>query len=220
MSLRYLTWASVILAISIFLAACGGGSDDSAQPTTPPPTNTPAPVATATPVPPTPTVLEQPESPLADPAAPESPLGVPQPESPLGVAPAMVDGAGCALDLPAPSDGTGIVCGGVISDSLATKYLLAGDFYLAPVIYTKATLEDGKEIDVPFVSLNVGTDKIADIKTESGGFVFLDVPPGEYSVVIYTPIQSFLFHDGTGQNTLMFTVEAGEVEKLTQLSLE
>ena len=88
-----------------------------------------------------------------------------------------VDGSGCALDFPAPSGNTGVVCGGVISESLATKYLLAGDFYLAPVIYTKAKLEDGKEIDVPFVSLNVGTDKTADIKTETGGFVFLNVPP-------------------------------------------
>jgi hypothetical protein len=220
MSLRYLVWASVILAIAIFLTACGGGSDDLIQPTTLPPTSTPILAATATSLPSMSDVAEQPESSLATPTTPESPLDAPQPESPLGVSPDAVDGAGCALDLPAPSNNTGVVCGGVTSESPSTKYLLAGDFYLAPVIYTKAKLEDGKEIDVPFVSLNVGTDKIADIKTETGGFVFLGVPPGEYSVVIYTPIQSFLFHDGTGENTLMFTVEAGEIEKLDQLSLE
>jgi hypothetical protein len=45
---------------------------------------------------------------------------------------------------PAPSNNTGVVCGGVTSESPSTKYLLAGDFYLAPVIYTKAKLEDGK----------------------------------------------------------------------------
>jgi hypothetical protein len=75
-------------------------------------------------------------------------------------------------------------------------------------------LKTASEIDVPFVSLNVGTDKIADIKTEIGEFVFLDVPPGEYSVVIYTPIQSFLFHDGTGENTLMFDGRSRRNRKL------
>ena len=108
----------------------------------------------------------------------------------------------------------------VISETPATKYLLAGDFYLAPVIYSKAKLEDGSEIDIPFVSLNVGSDKVADIKTESGGFVFLDVPPGEYGVVIYTPVQSFLFHDGAGQQTLMFEIAGGEVKRLDPISLD
>lgn len=212
MSSRLYLFVSVILTLSLFMAGCGGGADD--QTPTVAPTTTP--VLSA----PTEPSVEQPESPLPDVGAPESPLNAPQPESPLGLAPAEANLSGCAQDFPTPTDGTGVVCGGVISASPTTKYLLAGDFYLAPVIYTKAKLEDGKEIDVPFVSLNVGTDKIADIKTETGGFVFLNVPPGEYSVVIYTPIQSFLFHDGTGQNTLMFTVEAGEVEQLAQLPLE
>ncbi len=134
-------------------------------------------------------------------------MGVPQPE-------ALPAEYGCNLDFSAPSSDSGTVCGMVISETPATKYLLAGDFYLAPVIYSKAKLEDGSEIDIPFVSLNVGSDKVADIKTESGGFVFLDVPPGEYGVVIYTPVQSFLFHDGAGQNTLMFEIVAGEVNQL------
>lgn len=225
MSQRSWIWTSVFLATSLFLAACGGGSEEP-TPTTEP-TAPPAPTATATSLPPTPTVAPEPqqlESPLANPesplASPESPLGAPQPESPLAAAAAPVHGSGCDLDFPAPADGTAVICGGVVSETPATKYLLAGDFYLAPVIYTKATLDDGKEIDVPFVSLNVGADKVADIKTEEGGFVFLNVPPGEYSVVIYTPIQSFLFHDGTGQNTLMFKVEAGETKHLDSLSLE
>ena len=210
---RRLLLVIVVVLCAVLLAACGDSADNSAQ-------NADLPTQTATSAAvtvPTPTLASQPESPLANfdspLAAPESPLGVPQPE-------ALPAEYGCNLDFSAPSSDSGTVCGMVISETPATKYLLAGDFYLAPVIYSKAKLEDGSEIDIPFVSLNVGSDKVADIKTESGGFVFLDVPPGEYGVVIYTPVQSFLFHDGAGQQTLMFEIAGGEVKRLDPISLD
>lgn len=154
------------------------------------------------------------ESPLAEQTSPLA-----QPESPLESLRVEPE-SGCKLDFPPPPNHLAVVCGSVISKTPFTKYLLAGDFYLAPVIYTKAKLDDGSEIDVPFISLNVGADKVADIKTESGAFVFLDVPPGEYGVVIYTPLQSFLFHDGTGQNALIFRLEAGEIKQLAPMLLD
>jgi hypothetical protein len=195
------------MLLVVALAACGDSSGDAAQSAEQPAAAAPS-GATATIAPP----ASQPESPLpafdSPLAAPVSPLDAPQ------------IAGGCALDLPEPAAGKAIVCGSAISKTPVTKFLLTGDFYLAPVIYSKAKLEDGTEMDIPFISLNVGSDKLADIKTESGDFVFLDVPPGEYGVVIYTPVQSFLFHDGTGQNTLMFEVAAGEVKQLDPLSLE
>ena len=197
----------VILLLSILLAACGDDSGGAAQ-NTEQPAATATSGATATAAAP----ASQPESPLA---AFDSPLAAPV--SPLAAPPVA---GGCLLDLPEPAAGRAIVCGSAISKTPVTRFLLTGDFYLAPVIYTKATLEDGTEMDITFISLNVGTDKLADVKTETGDFVFLDVPPGEYGVVIYTPVQSFLFHDGTGQNTLMFKVAAGEVKQLDPISLE
>ena len=210
---RRLLLVVVVVLYAVLLAACGDSADNAAQNADLPTETAASAAATA----PTLTPASQPESPLAEfdspLAAPESPLAAPQQE-------ALPAEYGCNLDFSAPSSDSGTVCGMVVSETLATKYLLAGDFYLAPVIYSKAKLEDGSEIDIPFVSLNVGIDKVADIKTESGGFVFLDVPPGEYGVVIYTPVQSFLFHDGTGQNTLMFEVVAGEVNQLDPISLD
>jgi len=213
---RWTLFVVLFVLLTAGVAACGG-SPEAATPTVAAPATATTAPATATPIPAAPATavpVEQPASPLS---APDSPLAAPV--SPLAV-PAIVQASGCDLDFPAPAAGTGIVCGRVVSNTPVTGYFMAGDFYLAPVIYSKATLEDGSEIDVPFISLNVGSDKLADIKTEIGEFVFLDVPPGEYGVVIYTPLQSFLFHDGTGQNTLMFEVTPGEIEKLDTIALD
>lgn len=224
---RSILLITLFLIFSLALSACENESQNSFAPADTDEVGAAIATTIMTPTPllsPDVSAAEQVKSPLANPdsplAAPISPLDAPQPNSPLMAMSGPDDMSGCALDFPSPSNGSAIVCGGVISETPATKYLLAGDFYLAPVIYSKAKLEDGSEIDIPFVSLNVGSDKVADIKTESGGFVFLNVTPGEYSVVIYTPIQSFLFHDGTGQNTLIFRIEAGELKELEQLSLD
>jgi hypothetical protein len=213
--LRWTLYVVLFVLLTAGVTACGG-NPETATPTA----AAPAPVATTLPAtqpaPATATAVpvEQPASPLS---APDSPLAAPV--SPLA-APVSVQTSGCDLDFPAPAAGTGIVCGRVVSNTPVTRYFMAGDFYLAPVIYSKAALEDGSEIDVPFISLNVGSDKLADVKTEIGEFVFLDVPPGEYGVVIYTPLQSFLFHDGSGENTLMFEVTPGEIEKLDPIALD
>ena len=208
MSVRLWFIAALVLSV-MTLAACGDSADSTPQPAAAPAT------AVATAVPAAAPTAAQPESPLA---APVSPLSAP--ESPLAAPPAAGVLSGCDLDFPAPADGTGVVCGVVISNTPVTRYFLAGDFYLAPVIYSKATLEDGSEIDVPFVSLNVGSDKRADVKTETGAFVFQDVPPGEYGVVIYTPLQSFLFHTSEGTETLLIQVEPGEIERLEPIALD
>ena len=140
------------------------------------------------------------ESPLASPLQAESPLAAPP----------------FTLALPPVTSGMGQVYGRVTALSPGAKGILAGDFYLAPVIYGEPETEGDPK--VPFISLSVGIDQTSDDKDADGQFAFYDVPPGEYGIVIYTPIQQFLFPGDVGP--LYITVKAGEAINIGEVIIQ
>ncbi len=132
---------------------------------------------------------------------PVSPL---QSESPLAN-PADELSAPYTLEVPEPDGATGVVHGRFVTKSLAARVYLAGDIYLAPAVYSEG------EVRERFASLTVGNDPKADLRTEDGEFVFLNVKPGTYGIVIYTPLSSFIAPTAAGDDVLFIDVKAGEV---------
>lgn len=147
----------------------------------------------------------------AEPEQPESPVAEPQ-FSPLSATDAAPWAASLAsrrtLPVGNPAPGTGNVRGKFIADTPAARVFLAGEIYLAPVVFSEG------QVSLPFISLNVGSDPKAVARSEDGEFVFENVKPGYYGIVLYTPVSQYLAPDGTGRDVLYIEVEAGQTLEL------
>lgn len=147
----------------------------------------------------------------ADPEQPESPVAEPQ-FSPLSATDSAPWAASLAsrrtLPVGDPAPGTGNVRGKFIADTPAARVFMAGEVYLGPVVFS-----EGK-VSLPFISLNVGADPKAVARTEDGEFVFENVKPGYYGIVLYTPVSQYLAPDGHGRDVLYIEVEAGQILEL------
>ncbi len=111
--------------------------------------------------------------------------------------------------VPIPSEGLSVITG-VFVDSQTRHAPIEGVLYLGEVL----SLDSGQ----PVVSLDQQTAFFA-IPTESGEFVFKDVTPGKYGLILVTPDYSFLVDDPKGGGSLMLTVEAGETLNLGRLEI-
>ena len=72
-------------------------------------------------------------------------------------------------------------------------------------------------LDFPVYSLDVATAPRA-IKFPNGDFLFVNVPPGKYGLVFWTPVSSYLIIDSTGAS-VVFTAQADEVIDLGELPM-
>jgi len=106
-----------------------------------------------------------------------------------------------SLPLSSPSPGLAVVRG-MIVDSQTQQVPLEGVVYLGNV----ASMDTGK----PVIRLDRETAPFA-IPAKSGEFVFQNVIPGEYGLVLYTPDFSFLVDDPQGEGSLIFTVVPDQV---------
>ena len=110
-----------------------------------------------------------------------------------------------SVDIPKPKADLGVITGKVIESG--TK-----EVYLAPtLILGELTFADNPDAP-PLVGFSEKTDPIG-IQDQSGKFVFEDIKPGKYSIVVWTPMSQTLISDADG-NTLFVTVEAGKVTDL------
>lgn len=89
---------------------------------------------------------------------------------------------------------------------------LAGEIYLASVRYAEG------ESGMSFIRLDTANDPKATLRNEANEFAVLDVPPGEYGVVIHTPISDYILPDGAG-GFLLITVEEGQIMDLGVVEL-
>ena len=96
------------------------------------------------------------------------------------------------LEIPTPSPGTSTVHGLIKSTTPETRAVLAGDIYLAAIIYT-----DGQH-RLPFMSLDPNNDPKATLRNEANEFAIVNVPPGEYGIIVHTPISDYIVPDGEG----------------------
>jgi hypothetical protein len=209
----------VLLALSLLLAACGGGQPEptatpvaaaEAEPTATvvavEPTSTPAPEA----------AVAQVDSPLAQ---PESPLA--QPESPLVLPPfeigrpiddfALITRVAAEQTPPAPKPGRASISG--VLYSYSTSAVIPGTaFYLTPAIesegtYTPPTLYSGPK---------EANGDVGSFSDDYGRFAIDDVPPGVYYLAVFAPYDWILaFESQDARMPLQIQLEEGE-----QLDLE
>ena len=117
------------------------------------------------------------------------------------------------LQVPTPSPGFGVVTGQIVAAVPAARPFLAGDIYLAPVIHAEG------EASLPFIRLKPDEDPKADRRNQQNEFVFVDVPPGNYGLIVHTPISNYLVSDGEG-DTLVVEVKKNEVLDLGRIDFE
>jgi hypothetical protein len=108
------------------------------------------------------------------------------------------------LDVPEPTAGTGSVRGRLIAASPGAEIFLAGQVYLAPLNYIEG------EVRIPYFSVDLAKDPLEDLRNDSGEFAILDIKPGEYGIVVYTPLTSYAV-PGEEEGMRIIEVVEGEV---------
>lgn len=108
--------------------------------------------------------------------------------------------------IPTPSEGLSIVTGLLLIDGEESRPYIS-------VLYLGSTLKSSDPSFPPMIALSESDDPQAMQDPLTGRFLFTDVKPGTYALVIWTPASSFPILDETGQH-LLIEVQAGEVKDL------
>jgi hypothetical protein len=111
------------------------------------------------------------------------------------------------LSIPKPKDDAGVVVGKLITSDDANNLPYLSTIYLARTVNPK---QQGYP---PLVAFSEETDPKA-IQDDSGQFLFTDVPPGAYALIIWTPISSNVVQNPETKENLIFEVKAGELTDL------
>jgi hypothetical protein len=115
------------------------------------------------------------------------------------------------LVIPPPGDETGVVTGRlVIAES--------DDPYYA-TLYLAGTIAPSDPDYPPLIGFSEQTDPKA-VQDENGVFLFVDVPPGEYALLIWSPVGNVVIEDPEIDDYMLFNVEAGEVLDLEIIYIE
>lgn len=111
-----------------------------------------------------------------------------------------------AVNVPEPKEGLGVVTGRLIELSTNQPYL-APTLILGTLVFAS-----DPNAAPPLVGYSEETDPKA-TQDLSGKFIFTDIKPGSYGIVVWTPGSHTLVNDSQG-NTVQVTVEAGKVVDL------
>jgi len=150
------------------------------------------------------------ESPLEMPEATELPSpSVPTPrvavmESPLEMPE--------ATELPSPPVPTPCAGFGAVVGQLLTPGP-GGEPYLA-TLYLGRAVPPSQPDYPPVIAFSEDTHPQAVQDADTGVFVFTDVLPGTYALVIWTPVANTVVQDPETEATLLFEVTAGEISDL------
>ncbi len=110
------------------------------------------------------------------------------------------------LVIPAASQDKGVITGQLlVGGNTSTPYITT--LYLASTIPASDTSKP------PLVNFSRQTDPIATFEKSSGRFLFADVTPGKYALVVSPGPESYFIQDNTG-NTLIIDVQANQVTDL------
>ena len=110
-----------------------------------------------------------------------------------------------SLVVPEPGKGTGIVIGKMVSGPDKQPFL--GALYLA------RTIKADKEGLPPIVAFSDSSDPLA-VQDQSGRFLFIDIPPGVYALMIWNPVTSTVIQDEKTKEYRLIEVKAGEMTDL------
>ena len=115
--------------------------------------------------------------------------------------------------VPAPGAATGVVIGQLLTPDLDGQPYLT-NLFLGDTIYG-----DGQKETPPIISFSE-TESLEGIQNkQTGEFVFSDVPPGEYALIIWTPVFSMVVLDQDTQQEIIFEVQSGETIDLGAISI-
>jgi hypothetical protein len=109
------------------------------------------------------------------------------------------------LDIPAASEGTAVVHGELISLSAENSPYIAPALYLGSLL----TSENGAYLG----TISVDEDPEG-LQASNGKFVFTDVPPGNYGLFIWTPVNAFIIKDEKTTEPIILEVTAGQTYDL------
>lgn len=110
--------------------------------------------------------------------------------------------------IPAPGSDTGVVVGAVEVEELGDPMRGVQVFLGEPI---------GSDSGEPLFGLDPSSAPGAEAD-EQGRFVIPDVPPADYVIVLWSPVNSILARDPETGDPLLISVEAGEVVDVGQLS--
>ncbi len=110
------------------------------------------------------------------------------------------------LSIPKPSNGKAVVTGQLLVEGVQGKPYL-GALYLA------STIPPSTPDFPPLVSFSEQTDQLGVMDVNTGRFLFKDVAPGTYAIVLWTPFGGNPLLDSSG-GTLLFDVKSDETKDL------
>ena len=158
-------------------------------------------------------VTPLPESPLVGPEkAAESPLTVQEPQPTATAAP----GAYAALTpVPfTPAPGKGVVTGVITRDVRGAPLQPIANLRL----YLAKMLTGGGD---PLALASLDEEKApASLTNADGQFVFVGVEPGEYALIVKTPIQTILAHDVVKDLDIVAVVTGDQATELGDIHIE
>jgi hypothetical protein len=116
------------------------------------------------------------------------------------------------LVIPTPSSENGVVTGQLfVGGEGGAPYI--GTLYLAK------TLPPSTPGYPPLIAFSEKSDQLGIQDVETGKFLFTDVKPGQYAIIIWTPFGGNPLTDVKG-DSLIFTVNAGEVTDLGVIPIQ
>jgi hypothetical protein len=203
MYMRYLHYA-ILLCLVVLLIACGADpTPEQSVATEPPPTAEQSLATEPTPTPepqPSATIAAQTEETFDSPLSP-----LPTPEAALAV----------PTQLPALQDDLGGLTGRFV-DVVSGEPIIDRVVYLGEL--TPMESQDGEDA-TNFVMM-VPTTSPSSPLDQSGGFAFVNVEPGTYAFVLWTPGESWVVNEPGTQSSILVTIEAGQITDLDVVAIE
>jgi hypothetical protein len=116
------------------------------------------------------------------------------------------------LIIPTPSSGNAVITG---------QLLVGGDQNqpLITSLYLASTIPASTPGASSIVNLLKESDPIAIQDVRTGRFMFGDVPPGQYALVVLTVVGEYALKDSAG-NIIIFTVNPGETKDLGVITIQ
>jgi len=110
------------------------------------------------------------------------------------------------LVVPTPSSGKAVVTGRLLIGGEVGQPFLA-------TLYLASTVPPSTPNYPPLIAFSEQSDQLGIQDADTGRFLFTDVVPGQYAIIIWTPFGGNPLVDGSG-NSILFMVNPGEVKDL------
>jgi len=114
--------------------------------------------------------------------------------------------------IPTPSQTTSVISGFLMHPGPGAEPYIA-ELYLGRAIEAQ---QPGFE---PLISFSRDTDASAIQDPQTGMFYFADVPPGKFALIVWNPINSYVFKTMDSDEILLIEVNEGELIDLGELMM-